>query len=278
MDVEGRAANGAAHLPSEWVPVASVEVSSVPPASPTPHLTRLSGVGAHPLGDLSRFFNPFLTHFMRETLRCGGEVWASTEGADVNGILIFNSVELQASIFTRNRDVAETLFRWKGQVSVFSEFPLGPAPEVYHIYAIDHPEWNRVHRFAHPVRAAEPSDRALVMELVREVYGRVDESWFDRFPPENEACFVVDGADGIAGAAWAAVVNQHGQLHTLTVRPRYRRTGVGTDLWYARMDWTRSVGAHRVLCEVADRNLGSRAIAEAGGMRPVGQIFQSYRS
>ena len=241
-------------------------------------VTDFEELGPLSLRDLSDFFNPFLHHFMKEALRCGGEVKVSTIGSEVNGVHLYHDIEKLASIFTRDRVVAETFFRLRDHVGVFSEFELEPRSDIYHIYAADHPGWSGDHRFAHPVRVAQASDQESILALMKDVYGRVDERWLESFPQGAETCFVVDGADEVAGAAWAAVANGHGRLHSLTVRPRYRRTGVGTDLWYARMLWTHRAGAARVLTEIAEQNLPSRAIAEAGGMRRIGQIFQSRRS
>lgn len=253
--------------------------NSVSEASfPLRSLTQLSEVEALSVGDLSQFFNPFLVHFMREMLRVGGDVTLSSDGPNVNGVLLRSAVEQEASIFARDADVAATLFRRVEHAAVFSEFRLDPTSEVYLVYAAELQTWDGSHRYAHPVRAAEPSDRPAILGLMREVYGRFDERWLDVYPCEQEVCFVVDGAEGIAGAAWAAVVNGHGQLHSLSVRPRYRRTGVASDLWHVRMEWARRAGAGSVLCEIAEQNLASRAIAEAGGMRPVGLIYRSQRS
>ncbi|MGA8303636.1 MAG: GNAT family N-acetyltransferase [Thermoplasmata archaeon] len=228
-------------------------------------------------GDLSDYFNPFIGHFMKEALRCEGEVQVSLSGSEVDGVFVYHEVDKEASIFTRDRALAETFFALRDHVGVYSEFEIGPRPEIYDIHAAEHPAWNGTHRFRHSVRVAKASDHDAIVGLMNDVYGRVDERWLRSFPRAEEACFVVDGAGGIAGVAWAAVVNGHGRLHSLSVGPRYRRMGVGTDLWYARMWWTRRAGAGAVLTEIADQNLPSRAIAEAGGMRRIGRIFQSRR-
>jgi GNAT superfamily N-acetyltransferase len=240
-------------------------------------VTAPAEVDALSFGDLSDYFNPFIGHFMKEALRCEGDVQVSLSGSQVDGAFVYHEVDNEASIFTRERSVAETFFGLRDRVGVYSEFELGPRSEVYDIYAADHPAWNGAHRFRHSVRAAVASDRDAIVGLMNDVYGRVDERWLRSFPRADEACFVVDGADGIAGVAFAAVVNGHGRLHSLSVRARYRRMGVGTDLWYARMWWTRRAGAGSVLTEISEQNLPSRAIAEAGGMRRIGRIFQTRR-
>jgi GNAT superfamily N-acetyltransferase len=241
-------------------------------------LTHLQELDDFTLGDLSDFFNPFLRHFMGEALRCGGDVQFSAFGREVTGIFLYHDVENEASIFTRDRELAERFHAARERVPVFSDFELEPRSEVYHIYAADHPGWPDGHRFSHPVRVARPDDRPAAIELLREVYGRVDERWVASFPPGREECFVVDGSDELAGVGWASVINGEGRLHSLSVRPRYRRTGVGRDLFYARMGWTRRAEAIRVISEISEHNIASRAIAETGGMRAVGKIYRSVRT
>jgi GNAT superfamily N-acetyltransferase len=240
-------------------------------------LTHLGELEGFTIGDLSDFFNPFLRHFMAEALRCGGELQVWTSGQKATGIFLYHPVENEASIFTRDREVAERFHAARERAAVFSEFELEPRSEVYHIYASDQPDWPSEHRFSHPVRVARTDDLPGVIELLREVYGRVDERWVTTYPSDREECFVVDGADELAGVGWASVVNGVGRLHSLTVRPRYRRSGVGRDLFYARMGWTRRAEARRVISEISEHNVASRGIAEAGGMRAIGKIYRSVR-
>jgi hypothetical protein len=239
--------------------------------SSTDEVDSLSG------SDLSDLFNPFLGHFMREVLGGGGEVLVTGDGPNVTGILTFNAAERVASIFARERAVAEVLFSQREHLTVFSDFALSPGAETYQVYSTELPEWDGSHRFSHPVRAAVEADRVAILRFMQEMYGRVEESWLQSLPRPGEPCFLVEVEGQLAGVGWASVVNRNGRLHSLSVHPRYRRMHVGTDLWYARMLWTQQAGADRVLCEIADHNLASRAIATTGGMRPIGQIFHSRR-
>jgi GNAT superfamily N-acetyltransferase len=248
------------------------------PASRLRRVTRDAEVDRTGLGDLSDFFNPFLPHFMKEALRCGGEVQISMGDGTVDGILLYHDAEKTASIFTRDPTIARTLFELRTQVSVFSDFALSPVSETYGVYEIDVAREPGCHRYAHPVRAAGTADLPAILALMKEVYGRVDERWIETVSPTQETCFVVDGADALAGAAWATTVGGWGRLHSLSVRSRYRRMGVATDLWHVRMEWMRRVGVSRVLTEISDLNVLSRRIAEAGGMRRRGEIHLSRRA
>lgn len=249
----------------------------VRPLPATRRVTHPHEVDAVDCRGLSMFFPTLLPHFLREALRCDGEVSLYPPEGPVRGIYLFHPSENTASIFTRDREVAEQLFGLRNRVQVFSDFDLAHPSERFWIYTADVPRSVGPHRFSHPVRIAKPSDCEGVIQLLRDVYGHADTRWIETAPPESETGFVVDGADELAGVAWVTVVGEDARFHSLTVRARYRRSGVATDLWHARMAWARAAGSARVITEIADGNIGSRAIAERGGMRPMGQLFLSWR-
>jgi GNAT superfamily N-acetyltransferase len=239
------------------------------------HQVVSSEVSALRLGDLSDFFNPFLRHFVEGALGAGGEVWVSIDGGKVNGLLLYNHVEEVGSIFTRVRSVAESLYGLKKRAAMYSDFPLGASVETYLVLAVEAPFRMAAHRFRHPVRMARVTDRPAVARMLVEMYGRIDTSWLDIVPPREEACLVVEIDHAIAGAGWISLANGQGRLHSLSVRPRFRRIGVGTDLVHARIGWAREAGAQRVLTEISEQNVASLAIAMGGGMQRRGQIYLS---
>ena len=123
------------------------------------------------------------------------------------------------------------------------------------------------------VRTIREEDRTAVARLLVEQFGPVDPRWLGSMPPAGEKGFAVEVAGQIAGVGWVSLVNGQGRLHSLSVRPGYRRLGVGTDLWQARVLWSRASGAGRVITEVSEQNLPSLAIAAQGGMRNAGRMF-----
>jgi GNAT superfamily N-acetyltransferase len=235
-------------------------------------------VGGAEFGHLSEYFDPFLVPFALDTLRVGGEVWVSRSPDGIDGLFLYAPSERFGSIFTRSPAVAEAFSTFHPGASIFSDFPFGAASETFGIYRVSLDGAPDGHRYSHPVRAADEGDRDGVVGLMRNVHGVVDDRWFDSLLREREMCFVVDGPAEIAGTAWVSVAHGHARLHSLSVRPRYRRTRVGTDLWHARVAWARHAGARQVLTEISDHNRPSQAIAEAGGMRRVGEIYRSVRS
>lgn len=240
-------------------------------------LAQVHAIDGLAFGDLSDFFNPFLRHFVREALQGGGEVWLSRDGALVDGLLLYNHVEKVGSIFTRSGATAEGLFALKDSLATFAEFPLAPKAETYYVCASDAAGASDAHRFSHRVRLARRSELPDIVRVLHEMYGRIDTSWLQASSPEEDKCLVVEVAGELAGLGWVSVVDHEGRLHSLTVRPRYRRMGIGTDLWHARMLWAHRAGARRVISEISEHNVASLAIAAAGGMQRIGRLYLSRK-
>jgi RimJ/RimL family protein N-acetyltransferase len=223
--------------------------------------------------DLSDRFNPFLTHFMRETLRSGGEVQLAHEGDMPVALLLTEPSERVASVFSRSVLVTEELLKGRSEPAFYAEVDLPRRRETYHVYCVSFGPTFPSHRFRYRVRIASSSDLAPVRDLARELWGQFNDRWFSGFARAPETCFLVEIDGVLAGMAWATGLGTHGRLHSLAVRPGYRRMGVGTDLLFARLLWLERTGAREAISEIAEQNLPSRAVAERAGMRPVGRIF-----
>jgi len=223
--------------------------------------------------DLSPWFNPFLPHFVRETLRCGGSVRGVLEGEQWKALTLHDPAESITSVFSRVEALAEELVRNRGVTAAYSDFRLSGPSETYGVYTGTFVPPSIAHAFRHSVRLVATEDLPRVADLLREVQGSVDDRWFEGVGSTPETGFLIEIGDRLAGVAWVAVVGRYARLHSLAVRPKYRRLGLGTDLFFARLRWAERAGASLVLSEIADRNGGSRAIAEAGGMRRAGELF-----
>ena len=247
------------------------------PSGPVVRLADTVDASQLDLGDLSDIFNPFMRHFVEVARRGTGEVWVSQRNRRVDGILLYNRTEKVGSIFTRDPNVAEQLYGLKDGVSVFSDFPLGAKSDTYQVYAANLILGPGPHRFRHVVRIARGHEQAEVSRMLNEMYGPIDTGWLSGASPPGETCFVVDVGGRLVGAGWVTIVGDQGRLHSLSVRPHYRRAGIGTDLWHARTEWAARRGVRRVISEIWEQNVPSIAIAKAGGMEPVGRIFLSHR-
>jgi RimJ/RimL family protein N-acetyltransferase len=229
------------------------------------------------LGGLSEWFDPFLPGFLGETRRSGGEAWLSTSGEEVDGLLLYSPILRVGSVFTRSPATAERLLSLRRPAAIFSEHDLGPNRDAFDVYRTDLRDGVPPYRFRHPVRAAREDDLPVVLDLLREVHGGIDEGWFRTAIAASERCFVSELDGRIVGAGWASRAGAHGRLHSLCVRPRYRSLGIGTDLAFVRLHWLRSSGAIRIISEIAATNAASRRVAERAGMVPVGRLFEYHR-
>jgi [ribosomal protein S18]-alanine N-acetyltransferase len=223
--------------------------------------------------DLSPWFNPFLPYFVREAQRCGGDARVVREAGAVGGLMVSDPVERVASVFSRSRTIAETFVRGRGALGMYSDFSFEPRGEVFDIFVTPLAPDLPPYRFRHSIRPVSVNDLPAVLDLMREVYGVVNERWFEGIMDAPEAGFVAEAGGRLVGVGWVSVVGNHARLHSLTVRASHRRMGLGTDLLFARLLWARRAGAFDVLSEISERNDASRSIAARAGMRRVGEIY-----
>ena len=223
--------------------------------------------------DLSPWFNPFLRQFVRDAQRSGGEVRVVRDAGGVRGLWVSDPVERLATAFSRDRSVAENWVRGRGVYGVYSDFSFEPGVEVFDIFSRSLDSPGSSERFRHPVRVVTPRDIPAVTDLAREVYGLVNERWFSGLPTLREVGLVVELEGRLAGMGWISLASEHARLHSLTVRPSFRRMGIGSDLLAARLFWARRMGARDVVSEIARTNVASQLIAERGGMHRAGEIY-----
>ncbi len=104
----------------------------------------------------------------------------------------------------------------------------------------------------------------------------LNEHWVDVALKQGERCFIVRLDKEIAGWGWLSIVNGNGRLHSLYVKPQFRRIRIGEDILYARLLWLKSKGAHSAFSEISRHNSPSSRIALKGQMTACGQIFQYF--
>jgi len=226
-----------------------------------------------PGADLSAWFNPFLSFFAGEARRCGGEARIFREGGRVVGLLVTDPIERVASILSRIPSVAEPWVHGRGSMGIYCDFPIEPGSEAFDIFSVTLTAGLPTHRFRHALRPFSGKDLPAVLDLMREVYGVVNERWFDDVPNPSEAGLLAEVDGRLAGVGWASRVGRHARLHSLTVRAPFRRLGIGTDLVFGRLLWARRNGVEEALSEISVRNVGSQAAAVRAGMRRVGRMY-----
>lgn len=256
-------------------PVLRGSLSSRPASGPLTLSVEPTGPGGEEItrADLTRWFSPFLSHFVEEARAASGEVWVARRERELEGVMLYNARERVGSAFAREAEVASELWRQRPGSACFSEFPLSAQAEPFDLFYRDLRDWKPPAQPRHPTRQARPDDREQVLALLRRLYGPLDEAWMPRIPHPREACWVVETEGQLLGAAWVAAVQGHGRLHALSVHPRFRHLGIARDLWNARAEWAYRAGASDLLAEIARENEASRQLALAQGMRAVGTMY-----
>ena len=224
---------------------------------------------------LSGYFAAFLPHFAAETVSSGGTVLAVPGPNGIDGLFLRRETERIGSIFARTPDAALRLYRTRGPMAVYSEHRLDPGAETYPVLATDLVDRAPPHRFRHTVREAGAGDAADVGRVLADVYGGADTAWLAASWSAPEHCLFAELDGRPVGVAWVTVVGALARFHSLSVVPRYRGLGIGTDLWHARALRARTAGAARAITEIAESNGASTAISTAGGMRRIGQVFEN---
>ena len=224
------------------------------------------------------FFESYLQYFVRETLEAGGEAYVCrcSEGA-VSGILVYDGSEKAGTIYTRSRRVFDYFYELRPANFLFAELKTELESEVYDIYTIDLENLAIVHRFSHEISIAEEGDIDEIGQFMASTHPGINRRWVNVALKEGERCFFVRLGKEIAGLGWLSIVNGIGRLHSLHVKPQFRRIGIGEDILFARLLWLRSKRARSAFSEISRDNPPSSRIAMKGRMMPSGTIFQYFK-
>jgi ribosomal protein S18 acetylase RimI-like enzyme len=224
------------------------------------------------------FFEPYLQYFIKEILEIGGEAYVSrtSEGA-VSGIFIYDDSEKLGTICTRSREVFDYFYELKPFNFLFAEIRTEVESEIYDIYTIDLENIAIVHRFSHEISMAEERHMDEIEQFMVSTHPGINRRWVNVALKNGDRCFTVRLSNEIAGLGWLSIVNGIGRLHSLYVKPQFRRIGIGEDILYARLLWLKSKHARSAFSEISRYNLSCSRIAMKGHMRVSGQVFQYFK-
>src|SRR5205809_822510 len=133
------------------------------------------------------------------------------------------------------------------------------------------------HRFSHEISIAEEGDIDEIGQFMASTHPGINRRWVNVALKEGERCFFVRLGKEIAGLGWLSIVNGIGRLHSLHVKPQFRRIGIGEDILFARLLWLKSKRARSAFSEISRDNSASSRIAMKGRMTPSGTIFQYFK-
>jgi RimJ/RimL family protein N-acetyltransferase len=223
------------------------------------------------------FFEPYLQYFAKEILETGGEAYMSrTSDGAVSGLFIYDNSEKTGTIFTRSREVFDCFYGLKQFNFLFAEMRTEHEAETYDIYTIDL-GLPIVHRFSYEVTMAEDRQADEIERFMVSTHPGINRRWVNVALKNGDRCFTVRLGNEIAGLGWISNVNRVGRLHSLFVKPQFRRMGIGEDVLHARLLWLKSNRARSAFSEISRDNLPSSRVATKARMSVSGQIFQYPR-
>jgi GNAT superfamily N-acetyltransferase len=224
------------------------------------------------------FFEPYLQYFVREILGIDGEAYAArTPEGVVSGMFLYDDSEKTGTIYTRSRRVFDYFYRLRPFDFLFAEMKTEHESEIYDIYRVDIGSLAIDHRFSHEISIAGPEDACEIQQFMVSTHPGANRKWVDVALDDGDKCFIVRLGKEIAGLGWLSIVERIGRLHSLYVKPQFRKIGIGEDILYARLLWLKSKGAHSAFSEISRHNSPSSRIALKGNMTACGQIFQYFK-
>jgi ribosomal protein S18 acetylase RimI-like enzyme len=224
------------------------------------------------------FFEPYLPYHVREILEIGGEVYVSrtSEGA-ISGIFIYDDFERGGTVYTRSREVFNYFYELKSFDFLFAEMKTEFENEIYDIYTANVENLAVDHRFSYEISTAEKGNASEIEQFMSLTHLGINKKWVRVALKNGDKCFVVKLSDEIAGVGWVSLMNGLGRLHSLYVKPQFRRLGIGEDILNARLLWLKSKGAHSVFTEISRNNIPSSNNVLKAKMKVFGVIFQYFK-
>ena len=224
------------------------------------------------------FFEPFLQYFTREILEIGGEAYlARSDDGDVLGLFMYDDAEKVASIYTSSREVFDYFYWLKPFHYLFAEMKTELENEAYDIYQMDLEKIIIDHRFTNQISMAESSQTDEIERFMTLTHPGINPKWVKVALKNGDRCFTVRLDTEIAGVGWVSLVNCIGRLHSLYVKPLFRKLGMGDDILGARLLWLTSKHARLVFSEISRSNFSCSRIAAKEHMKVSGQVYQYFK-
>ncbi len=223
------------------------------------------------------FFEPYLQYFVKEALEIGGEVYVSRASDGViSGLFVYDDFEKSGTVYTRSSEVFDYFYALKPFNSLFAELKTELESEVYDIYSIELKHHDIVHRFSHEISMADLGQIGEIERFMVLEYPGINRRWMRVALKNGDKCFAVRLDGEIAGLGWVSLVRGIGRMHSLFVKPQFRKLRIGEDILYARLLWLKSKRAHSAFSEISRSNYPSLRIESKAQMTVADQIFQYF--
>ncbi len=224
------------------------------------------------------FFEPYLKYNIKEILEIGGEAYVSKtpEGA-VSGVFIYDDYEKSGTIYTKSREVFDYFYQLKPFNFLFSEIQTDLENEIYDIYTLNLGDIAVAPKFSYEISIAQRSHLDEIEQFMSSTHPGINKKWVNVALRNEDRCLFVRLNNEIVGAGWLSLVNDIGRLHTLYVKPQFRRLGIGEDILNGRLLWLKSKHARSVFTEISRYNVASAGNVMKAHMRISGQVFQYFK-
>jgi GNAT superfamily N-acetyltransferase len=224
------------------------------------------------------FFVPYLNYHVKEILEIGGEAYVfRNSGGTISGIFIYDDFEKGGTIYTKSREVFDYFYGLKKFNFLFSEMKTELENEIYDIYTIDLEHLTLSHRFSYEISTVNEENVDAIEQFMSSTHPGINKKWVRVALKNGERCYIVRLDNQIAGLGWVSLVNCVGRLHSLYVKPQYRRMGMGEDILNARLLWLKSNDARSVFTEISRYNIPSSNNVMKAQMIVSGQVFQYFK-
>jgi Acetyltransferase (GNAT) family len=187
-------------------------------------------------------------------------------------LFIYDGYEATGTVFTKSREVFDYFYDLKPSSYIFSELDVPEHPkEVWNVWQLDVDKAPVDHRFRH--RVSIDRDVREIERFMAATQPETNKRWVGVALRNGDKCFVVKVANRIVGIAWMSIVDGVARSHGLYVEPQFRRMGITTDNFYARLIYLKSRHVHTLINEIAESNVASSGHAARIGEKIVGKIF-----
>ena len=220
------------------------------------------------------YFDPFIKHFIAETLDAGSIAEIALNPSDlVECLYIFDTVERIGTVFTDSTDLLNHYMDKASDCSLFCELKAEVENEPFSILELDLSSSDLIHSFSNEVTLLGPTDVEEITNAMNSIFRGMNLRWVEAALRSGDRCFASMSGGEITGLGWGSIEDDTGHLISLGVKQRYRKAGIGTDILYARLLWMKELGVRKVFSEVSDYNLASRDIALKAGFIETGKIY-----
>jgi Acetyltransferase (GNAT) family len=224
------------------------------------------------------FFEPYLHYHIKEILEIGGEAYVSrTSEGTISGIFIYDEFEKGGTIYTRSREVFDHFYGLKKFNFLFSEMKTELENEIYDIYTINIENLALAHRFSFEISTIDRVNESEIEQFMSSTHPGINKNWVKIALKNGERCYIVRLSNEIVGLGWVSLVNGIGRLHSLYVKPQYRRIGIGEDILNARLLWLKANNARSVFTEISRYNIPSSNNVMKAQMKLSGEVFQYFK-